>query len=211
MNRLILMISIFLVLNISSFAQVKPLARSSAFADRRSQNSGTKISTAVSSDNTVENFLQMARAYIKEEKFTEAKEALRTAIRISPMNMEAWSLYDDAVTGEYLALRRDGKLNPTIERDIDPTFSITRVDSYVELDTLYLVGSIKNLSKKFVQKVQLTAKIIDGNKRELRKATGSLKLSKRGLQPNESSLFEIPFKRPPKDGKTYQVKVSSYE
>lgn len=211
MRRVFFVAVIIFLFNITLHAQNKPKARSSIFSNQDSlSNEGQKKAPA-KPEETYSSFIQMAKTYIEKEKFAEAKEALRTAIRISPMEMEAWSLYDDAVTGEYLALRREGKLNPTIERDIAPTFSITRVDTYRALDTLYVVGSIKNLSKRLVKKVNLTAKIIDGNKRELRRATGSLKLSKRGLPPNESSLFEIPFKKPPRDGKTYRVKVSSYE
>lgn len=211
MKKTTIGIILFLLVWASLHAQGNPLARSNAFSDRRSSAKGENLGKGAAIGNTADSFLQMAKKYIIEEKFAEAKEALRTAIRIDPMNMEAWSLYDDAVVGDYIAMRRKSNLTPVIERDIAPLFSITRIDSYVELDTLYVVGSIKNTSKQFIQNIELTAKIIDENKRELRKATGNLKLSKKGLLPNESSLFEIPFKSPPTDGKIYRVEVSGYE
>jgi hypothetical protein len=127
------------------------------------------------------------------------------------MNFEAWSLYDETVIADYIQQRRKEKLAPVIERDISPLFEITRVDTYIELDTLYVVGSLKNLSDKLKQKIRVTAKILDDSKKELRRQTGELNLTKRGLLPNESSLFEIPFKNPPAGAKSFRVEVTGFE
>ncbi len=196
-----------------SFAQTGSVARSSNFGDKKErlsevtgENLGEKRATS-----PADSFIAMAKKLMAEGKYAEALEALRTAIRIDPMNMEAWSLYDEAVIQDYTNTMRKNKLTPVITRDIKPLFSITRIDSYMELDTLYVVGSVKNLSKGLRQKISLTAKILDKNNRELRVETGNLRLTERGLFPNESSLFEIPFKNPPKGGQTYRVEVSDYE
>jgi tetratricopeptide (TPR) repeat protein len=162
-------------------------------------------------NNPEDEFVDMGKAFIAQGNFTQAKEALKTALRIAPMKYEIWSLYDEATTGEYIASRRAEKLNPVVERDISPLFEISRVDTYIELDTLYVVGSVRNLSDKLRQKIQITAKIYDNVKKELRKQTGQLKLAKKGLLPNESSLFEIPFKNFPANARVLRVKVSDFE
>jgi hypothetical protein len=146
-----------------------------------------------------------------EGNYVQAKEALKTAIRFEPMNPEAWMLYDEAAIGNYIANQRAQKLSPVIERDIAPLFEISRVDSYIERDTLYVVGSLKNLSDHKKRQIQITAKILDKNKKELRRQTGELALTPQGLLPNESSLFEIPFKNPPADAKVFKLEVSNFE
>jgi hypothetical protein len=176
-----------------------------AFPDNKSA-----VPASVASD-PAEPFLEMGKKLIIEEKFSESKEALKTAIRIAPMNLSLWALYDEAVTGEYIARMRKEKLNPVIERDINPVFAITRVDSYIELDTLYIVGTIQNVSREARQKIVLTARMLDENKKELRFETGVLRNTERGLSPNESSIFEIPVKNPPAGSKTFRVEVSAYE
>lgn len=156
-------------------------------------------------------FIESSRALMLETKFTQAKEALRTAIRLAPMSLEIWAMYDEAVNADYVDKKRREKFNPVIDRDIQPIFSINRVDSYIELGTLYVVGSLQNISKEPRQKLVITAKILDENKRELRQETGTLLIPERGLMPNESSLFEIPFKNFPPGGKSFRVQVSTYE
>ena len=156
-------------------------------------------------------FVESARTMIVEQKFDQAKEALRTALRIAPMNLEIWALYDETVSADYVEKKRREKFSPIIDADIAPVFSIDRIDSYIELDTLYVVGTIQNISKGTRQKIVLTAKMFDENKRELRRETGTLLIPERGLMPNESSIFEIPFKKFPPGGKSFRVEVTTYE
>ncbi len=156
-------------------------------------------------------FVESARTMIVEQKYDQAKEALRTALRIAPMNLEIWALYDETVSADYVEKKRREKFSPIIDADIAPVFSIDRIDSYIELDTLYVVGTIQNISKGTRQKIVLTAKMFDENKRELRRETGTLLIPERGLMPNESSIFEIPFKKFPPGGKSFRVEVTTYE
>lgn len=146
-----------------------------------------------------------------EGHYADAKEAFRTALRLEPMNMALWALYDEAVIGEYTTEKRDELLRAVVEADLVPNFAITRLDTYVELGTLYVVGTVKNTSKTQKQKIQLKARLLDKNKRELRSETGTLRSIDKILFPNESSLFEIPFKNPPTTVSSYRVEVSSWE
>ncbi len=194
-------------------AQSQGLARSGSFADDADRMSEAR-SEQVSLKNAAspaQQFLNTARKLMGEGNYVQAKEALKTAIRFEPMNPEAWLLYDEAAIGNYIANQRAQKLNPVIERDIKPLFEISRVDSYIERDTLYVVGSLKNLSDQMKREIQITAKILNKNKKELRRQTGELSLTPQGLLPNESSLFEIPFKNPPGDAKVFKLEVSNFE
>lgn len=195
-------------------AQEGSIARSSTFGqnkeDRLSEVSSEKMKS-LQPGIQAQQFIEMARQLMADGKYSQAKEALRTAIRIEPMNPEAWALYDEALIAEYIELRRKEKLEPVIEKDISPLFEINRVDTYIELDTLYVVGALKNLSSDLKQKIKVTAKIFDENKKELRRQSGELNLTNRGLLPNESSLFEIPFKSPPAAAKIFRVEVSDFE
>ena len=198
---------------IPSFAQDDggSIARSTTFGprqDRLSEVSSEKLA-ALDPALQAQKFIEMARKYMAEGQYPQAKEALRTAIRIDPMNPEAWALYDEALIAEYIKQREQEKLEPDITES--PLFSITRVDSYMELDTLFVVGSLKNISDKLKQKIKVTAVILDQDKKELRRQSGDLNLANRGLLPNESSLFEIPFKNPPKEARSYQVEVAGFE
>lgn len=148
---------------------------------------------------------------MNEEKFSDAQEAFRTALRLEPMNMGLWQLYNDAVIGEYTTNKRDEILKSVVTGDLKPTFAITKLDSYIELGTLYIVGTVKNTSNKQKQKINLKARLLDANKRELRTEYGTLRSIDKILYPNESSLFEISFKNPPTNMKTYRVEVSSWE
>ncbi len=186
------------------------IARSTNFDNRLSEVSSEKIST-MNSAMQAQQFMEMARKFMAEGKYAQAKEALKTAIRIDPMNPEAWALYDEAMIAEYVEIRRREKLEPVIEKDVSPLFEINRVDTYIQLDTLFVVGSLKNLSDKLKQKIKVTAKIFDEDKKELRRQSGELNLAKRGLSPNESSLFEIPFKNPPTGAKIFRVEVTDFE
>lgn len=146
-----------------------------------------------------------------ENNFADAQEAFRTAIRLEPMNMALWQLYNDAVIGEYTTNQRDGILKSVVEADLKPTFAITQTDSYTDLGRLYIVGTIKNTSNAKRQKITLKARLLDKNKRELKSETGTLRSIDKVLYPNESSLFEISFKNPPTNVKSYRVEVFSWE
>ncbi len=167
--------------------------------------------TGLATDSPAMKFVETGDKMIVESRYTEAKEAYRTALRLEQMNLPLWAAYDDSVISEYLARKRQEKLNPVIERDIEPIFSINRVDSYIELGTLYVVGSLQNVSKAVRQKIQLTIRILDENRRELRSETGTLRSFDKGLLPNESSLFEVPFKDPPAGGKSFRVEITAWE
>lgn len=158
-----------------------------------------------------QQFIEMARQLMTDGNFSQAKEALKTAIRLEPMNNEAWALYDEAVIAEYLELRRKEKLEPVFEQNLEPLFQITRVDTYIEINTLFVVGSLKNLSDKVKHKIRLTAKIYDAEQKELRRQNGEIILADRGLMPNESSLFEIPFKNPPAEARVFKVEVTDFD
>lgn len=167
--------------------------------------------TGIATDSPAFKFIETGDKMVVENRHSEAKEAYRTALRLEPMNLSLWAAYDDTVIAEYIARKRKEKQNPVIERDIEPLFSIDRIDSYVELGTLYVVGSLSNLSKTVKKKIQLTAKILDENKRELRSETGTLRSFDKGLLPKESSLFEIPFKDPPVGAKSFRVEITAWE
>lgn len=156
-------------------------------------------------------FVTRAKTLMGSEDYNQAIESLRTAIRLSPVDTQIWDLYDQAVVSEYISSSRRERLSPIVERDIKPIFAINRIDSYHELDTLYVVGSVQNLSSKPRQKIVISARILDANKKELRRETGSLRLAEKGLFPNESSLFEIPFKSPPENAHSFRVQVFEYE
>ncbi len=167
--------------------------------------------TGLATDSAAVKFVETGDKMMVEGRFSEAKESYRTALRLEPMNLSLWAAYDDSAVSEYIARKRKEKANPVIERDIEPVFNINRVDSYIELGTLYVVGSLQNLSKAMRQKIQLTVRILDENKRELRSETGTLRSFDKGLLPNESSLFEIPFKDAPPGGKSFRVEVTAWE
>ncbi|RCK78470.1 MAG: hypothetical protein OZSIB_1390 [Candidatus Ozemobacter sibiricus] len=156
-------------------------------------------------------FLNQAQSLIGSGRLAEAREALRTALRLEPMNLEAWNLYDYATELAYIERARDEKRNPVIERDLQPLFSIERVESYEEFGTLYLVGEIRNVSGGLRQNILVQGVLLDENKQELRRETGVLPLKDRGLFPNESSLFEIPFRNPPPGVKSYRVRVAGFD
>ena len=144
-------------------------------------------------------------------KISEAKEAFRSAIRLEPMNLGLWELYDEAVVAEYNATKSDEIYKSTVTGEFSPNFTITRLDSYIELGTLYIVGTIKNISKRRKQKITLKARLFDENNREIRNEYGTLRNIYKSLYPNESSLFEIPIKNPPFKVKSYRVEVHSWE
>lgn len=182
-------------------------------ADPESQFLVNEISavTGIASDSPAFKFIETGDKMAVENRYSEAKEAYRTALRLEPMNLSLWAAYDDTVIAEYLARKRKEKQNPVIERDLEPVFNIDRIDTYIELGTLYVVGSLNNLSKTVKKKIQLTARILDENKRELRNETGTLRSFDKGLLPKESSLFEIPFKDPPAGAKSFRVEVTAWE
>lgn len=189
-------------------AQAAPGAFSAPMFPSKSKE---KEATAQNASDPAQPFMDQGRDLMINMKFSESKEALRTAIRLAPMNPQLWALYDEAVAGEFVERKRKDKVSPVIERDITPVFSIDRVDSYTELGTLYIIGSLKNVSGETRQKITLVARLLDENKKELRRETGVLRNTERGLYPNESSLFEIPFRNPPPGGKSFRVEVESYE
>lgn len=184
----------------------------SIFPDRNVRKTAENAQdTPMIASDPAQPFAEKGKEFIIANRFAESKEALKTALRLSPMRLELWALYDEAVIGEFSARLRQEKTTGVIDRDISPVFAINRVDSYIELGTLYVVGSLQNLSKEPRQKIQISAKILDENKKELRRETGTLRNTERGLFPTESSLFEIPFKNPPVGGKSFRVEVSAYE
>ncbi len=156
-------------------------------------------------------FLTQAQSMIGAGRLAEAREALRTALRLEPMNLEAWNLYDYATELAYVERARDEKRNPVVERDLQPLFSIERVESYDEFGTLYLVGEVRNVSDALRQNIQVQGVLLDEHKQELRRETGALPLKDRGLFPNESSLFEIPFRNPPPGVKSFRVRVAGFD
>lgn len=213
LKKYLLLSAFFSVVAISLPAQDRGIARSTTFGnkdERLSEVSSEKM-RELQPGIQAQQFIEMARQLMADGKYSQAKEALKTAIRIEPMNQEAWTLYDEALIAEYVDLRRKEKLEPVIEKDLSPLFEINRVDTYIELDTLFVVGSLKNLSGSLKQKIKVTARILDENKKELRQQSGELNLTNRGLLPNESSLFEIPFKNPPLGARSFKVEVSNFE
>ncbi|HAE38640.1 MAG TPA: hypothetical protein DCG57_08375, partial [Candidatus Riflebacteria bacterium] len=145
------------------------------------QNQQNRNATLPAANDPTLPLLDSARTFMVENKFSQAREALRTALRLAPMSLEIWAMYDEAVSADYVDKMRKEKYNPVIERDIEPIFSINRVDSYIELGTLYVVGTLQNISKDKRQKIVLTARMLDENKRELRRETGTLLIPERGL------------------------------
>ncbi len=213
LKKYLLLSAFFSVVAISLPAQEQGIASSTTFGskdERLSEVSSEKM-RELQPGIQAQQFIEMARQLMADGKYSQAKEALKTAIRIEPMNQEAWNLYDEALIAEYVDLRRKEKLEPVIEKDLSPLFEINRVDTYIELDTLFVVGSLKNLSGSLKQKIKVTARILDTNKKELRQQSGELNLTNRGLLPNESSLFEIPFKNPPVGARSFKVEVSNFE
>lgn len=210
------------------------LLTNSAFSQEHTLNNGRKVFASPNFDEeskslyastdpyseTIANLatsspaLPIAETGIKkltEQKFQDAQEAFKTSIRLEPMNAGLWQLYNEAVIGEYTTNKRNDFLKSAIEADLKPTFSITKIDSYLELGTLYIVGTVKNTSNKQRQKVILKARLLDANKKELRSEQGTLRSIDKVLYPNESSLFEISFKNPPSNIKSYRVEVASWE
>ncbi len=156
-------------------------------------------------------FLTQAQSLLAEGRATEAKEAVRTALRLESMNIEAWNLYDRAVEAEYVARSREERISPVVDRDLKPVFAIDKVDSYTEFNTLYLVGELKNVSDALRRRVELVGLLLGENGQELRRETGALRLQDRGLFPSESALFEIEIPNPPPGVKSFRVKVLNYE
>ncbi len=162
-------------------------------------------------DQAARTFITQGQGYLAEGRLSEAKEALRTAIKLEPMNLEAWSWYDYVVETSYVKRARDDKQNPVIERDLKPTFSIDNVDSYREYNTMYIVGEVKNTSDSLKSRIELTGTLLDDQNEILRKSTVGLTLKSRGLFPSEVSLFEIPFPDPPPGVKSMRVRVTHFE
>lgn len=169
------------------------------------------VSGTATNDMGARNYLSQGQAYLTAGKFSEAKEALRTAIRLEPMSLEAWGLYDYIVESHYIGRARDEQINPVIDRDLKPNFSIDQVDSYLEFGNLFLVGELKNVSGSLRRNIEVTGILFDENKREMRRESAPISLKDRGLFPNESNLFEIRFRSPPPGVKSYRVRVSNYE
>ncbi|HOT28609.1 MAG TPA: FxLYD domain-containing protein [Candidatus Ozemobacteraceae bacterium] len=189
--------------------RTSPLARLSGLQeDWNPQSPGP---TGKPADSGAQAFLTQAKAMLADGRPAEAKEALKTAIRLEPMNIEGWNLYDRAVEAEYLLRAREEKVSPVIERDLKPVFAIDRVESYTEYNSLYVVGELRNVSDAMRQRIELSAELFDENKQELRRESGRLRLKDRGLFPSESSLFEIEFPNPPPGVKSYRVRVTNYE
>jgi tetratricopeptide (TPR) repeat protein len=162
-------------------------------------------------DSSARTYINQGQGYLAAGRLSEAKEALRTAIRLEPMSLEAWGLYDYVVESHYVGRSREEKINPVVDRDLVPLFAVTRVESYQEYDTLYLVGEVKNVSNAVKRRVEVTGLLLDENRQELRREQTFLTLTDRGIFPGESVLFEIAFHSPPKWVKSYRVRVSNFE
>ncbi len=157
------------------------------------------------------SFISQAQPYLSAGKATEAKEALRTAIRLEPMNLEAWALYDYAVETHYIGRSREEKISPVVERDLQQVFNLGKVDSYMEFGNLYLVGEIKNVSDSVKSRVEITGTLLDKERQELMRENTTITLSDRGVFPGETCQFEIQFKSPPPGVKSYRVRVTNFE
>ena len=152
----------------------------------------------------------LGRQKLAERKYDEAKEAFKTAIRLEPMNSTLWGLYDTALTEEVLAHNNVTTYGAS-SGNLKPIFEITRTDSYIEVNTMYIVGHLKNISNTKKQKIELTARFFNENNVEIKKAKGTLRNYDKALLPNEICLFEIPLKDYPKTIETFRVEVSSWE
>lgn len=155
--------------------------------------------------------VQMGREKMAEKKYPEAIEAFKTAVRLEPLNSVIWGLYDNAVIEDYLSKKDRDLTAGAYKASLKPNFSITRVDSYVDINNLCLVGHIKNISNFKKQKVVLLGRLFDKNKRELTTSRGTLTNYDKSLLPNEDCRFEIIFKDYPKTITDYKVEVLSWE
>ncbi|MBF0405840.1 MAG: hypothetical protein HQM10_00685 [Candidatus Riflebacteria bacterium] len=162
-------------------------------------------------DSPARQFINQGESLLAEGRIPEAKEALKTAIRLDPMNTEAWGIYDRAAESLYTTRLAEDKTNPIFEGLFKPIFSFDRVETYYSFGNLYLVGQLKNISGTLKSQIELSAILFDENRQELRRATASLPLKDRGLFPNETSFFEIPFSNPPKGINSFRVRVSNFE
>jgi hypothetical protein len=174
-------------------------------------SNGMHAVEGVSPSSAAYPFVQVGREKMAEKKHPEAIEAYRTALRLEPLNSIIWGLYDDAVAENAAAKKRHELTAGTFEGSLKPIFSVGRVDSYIELNNLCLVGSIKNVSNLKRQNVLLRARLFDKNKRELAISEGMISNYDKALLPNESCNFEIIFKDYPKSVTDFKVEVKSWE
>lgn len=156
-------------------------------------------------------FVQAGRQKMADKRYAEAIEAFRTALRLEPLNPNIWGLYDNAVIEDYNAKESNSMVNGIARGALRPNFSITRTDSYIDINTLCIVGHLKNLSGVKKHKIVLTARLFDKNNREIAKGEGTLRNYDKGLLANESCLFEILIKDYPKNVTEFKVEVSSWE
>ncbi|MCK9457733.1 MAG: hypothetical protein M0R31_10625 [Candidatus Riflebacteria bacterium] len=156
-------------------------------------------------------FVAAGREKMAEKRYAEAIEAFRTALRLEPLNPNIWGLYDNAVIEDYNAKESNSMVNGIARGALRPNFAITRTDSYIDINTLCIVGHLKNLSGTKKHKIVLTARLFDKNNREVAKAEGTLRNYDKGLLANESCLFEILVKEYPKNVTDFKVEVSSWE
>ncbi len=172
---------------------------------------GQSPDQAMPGAGSAQTFISQAQSFLSEGRLAEAKEALRTAIRLEPMNLDAWNFYDQATELDYVNRSREERINPVVDRDIKPTFSIERVENFEEFGTVYLVGELRNVSDSIRQNIEITGILLDEEKQELARSSTLLKPKGRGLFPNERSLFEIPFANPPPGVKSFRVRVTGYD
>ncbi|MBF0543379.1 MAG: hypothetical protein HQM08_03040 [Candidatus Riflebacteria bacterium] len=177
--------------------------------DNADKSAPSKKTTVV--DSPARQFINQGQSLLSDGRISEAKEALRTAIRLDPMSLEAWGLYDRATESLYTNRLTDEKTNPALEGVFKPNFSIEKGEMYYSFGTLYIVGELKNISGTLKNEIELSATLYDENRQELRRSSTPLTLKDRGLFPNESSLFEIPFPNPPIGIKSYRIRVSNFE
>lgn len=151
--------------------------------------------------------IAQGNAMLAEGRFTEAREAFRTAIRLEPMNPSHWNRYDEAVERLFVERRRQETENPVIEADLAPMFSIDKVEAYHSMGRLYLVGEVRNLTRTHKRMVEVVGILYDQDRVELRRAAAYMMFKERGIYPNEAAPFEIAFRDPPPGIKSYRVQV----
>lgn len=156
-------------------------------------------------------FFTQGRSLAREGRLIEAKEALKTAIRLQPMNPEFWEEYDGIIENLYVMRAREDRVRPVVEMAFSPTYSIQKTDTFYEFGTLYVVGEVKNLSDSLMQNIEVSVVLLDDHGQVIGRETGQLRLTGRGLFPRETSLFEIGFPRPPPGIAGYRVRIDKFD
>lgn len=220
-NKKIFFLICFFNLSIYLFAQNLPQNKGrrifpSPTASERERENGASnevkpgMIDGISPTSPAYSSAELGRQKMAEKKFAEAKEAFKTAIRLEPMNPVLWGLYDNAHSEQVLANNINSSYG-VLYGNLKPSFEISRTDSYIEANTMYIVGEVKNISSTKKQKIELTARFYNKENIEIRKSVGTLRNFDKCLLPNESCVFEIPLKDYPKGLVTFRVEVSAWD